>query len=151
MSEAPRDAVAWLEAALEEAIRSLEQGGLPIGSVLVDGTGSIVARGHNERVQGGDPTAHAEIVCLRRAGRRDDWDTCTLVSTLSPCPMCAGAAAICRIPRIIVGEHRTYLGAEDWMRSRGLEVLVLDDPRCVELMQRFQRDQPDLWAEDIGG
>jgi cytosine/creatinine deaminase len=139
-----------LDAAIEQAQKSWDEGGIPIGSVLIDETGHIVARGHNERVQSGDPTAHAEVVCIRRAGRRRDWSRLTLVSTLSPCPMCSGTAALFRIPRVIVGEHRTYVGAEDWMRSQGIEVIVLDDPQCVALMERFQREEPDLWAEDIG-
>lgn len=140
----------WLDAAIEQAEQSWNEGGIPIGSVLVDQSGAIVARGHNERVQSGDPTAHAEVVCVRHAGRRRDWNTLTLVSTLSPCPMCSGTAILFRIPRVIVGENRTFLGAEDWMRSCGIEVIVLDDGRCVDLMQRMQREKPDLWAEDIG-
>jgi cytosine/creatinine deaminase len=139
-----------LEAAIEEARSSWAQGGIPIGSVLLDESGRIVARGHNERVQSGDPTAHAEVVCVRRAGRRRDWRTLTLVSTLSPCPMCSGTAALFKIPRVVVGEHRTYFGAEEWMRSQGIAIVVLDDPRCVEMMERLLREKPDLWAEDIG-
>jgi cytosine deaminase len=140
----------WLEAALGQAEESWEQGGIPIGSVLVDQHGRIVARGHNERVQSGDPTAHAEVVCIRNAGRRRDWKRLTLVSTLSPCPMCSGTAILFQIPRVVIGENRTYLGAEDWMRRNGLEIVLLDDPRCVHLMERLQREKPDLWAEDIG-
>jgi cytosine deaminase len=140
----------WIDAAIEQAEKSWAEGGIPIGSVLVDGSGVIVARGHNERVQSGDPTAHAEVVCIRNAGRRRDWSSLTLVSTLSPCPMCAGTAILFRIPRVVVGEHRTFMGAEDWMRREGIEVIVLDDERCVALMQRVQREKPDLWAEDIG-
>lgn len=139
-----------MDAAIEQAEKSWGEGGIPIGSVLVDGGGEIVARGHNERHQKGDPTAHAEVTCIRNAGRRRDWSTCTLVSTLSPCPMCSGTAILFRIPRVIVGENRTFKGAEDWMREHGIEVEVLDDPRCVELMERVQRERPDLWAEDIG-
>ncbi len=140
----------WLDAALEQAEKSWREGGIPIGSVLVDASGSIVARGHNERVQSGDPTAHAEVVCLRKAKRRRDWRTLTLVSTLSPCSMCSGTAILFRIPRVVVGENRTFLGAEDWMRSHGVEIVLLDDPRCIALMERLQREKPDLWAEDIG-
>lgn len=141
----------WLEVALHEAERSWTQGGIPIGAVLVDGSGQIVARGHNERVQRGDPTAHAEVVCIRNAGRRRDWNRLTLVSTLSPCPMCSGTAVLFKIPRVVIGENQTFLGAEDWMRSNGIEIVHLDDPRCVRLMDRLQREKPDLWAEDIGG
>ncbi len=140
----------WLDAAIEQAGKSWREGGIPIGSVLVDDSGQIVARGHNERVQSGDPTAHAEVVCIRRAGRRRDWKTLTLVSTLSPCPMCSGTAILFKIPRVIVGENQTFTGAESWMKENGAEVIVLNDPRCVELMKRLQREKPDLWAEDIG-
>lgn len=140
----------WLNAAIEQAEKSWAEGGIPIGSVLVDGSGRIVARGHNQRVQSGDPTAHAEVVCIRNAGRRRDWRSLTLVSTLSPCPMCSGTAILFKIPRVIIGENRTFLGAEAWMQSNGTEVIVLTDPRCIALMERFQREKPDLWAEDIG-
>ena len=139
-----------MTAAIEQAEKSWNEGGIPIGSVLVDEHGEIVARGHNERVQSGDPILHAEMACLRNAGRRRDWSKCTLVSTLSPCPMCSGAAVLYRIPRVIVGEHKTFMGAEDWMRSNGIELIVLDDPRCIALMERLQNEKPDLWAEDIG-
>lgn len=145
----------WLDAALAQAAKSWNEGGIPIGSVLVDpsargGAGEIIARGHNMRVQSGDPTAHAEVVCIRSAGRRRDWNRLVLVSTLSPCPMCSGTAILFKIPRVIVGENRTFLGAEDWMRGSGIDVRVLDDPRCIEWMERLQREKPDLWAEDIG-
>jgi len=146
---------AWLDAAIEQAEKSWSEGGIPIGSVLVDpagerGRGTIIARGHNLRVQSGDPTAHAEVVCIRSAGRRRDWNKLVLVSTLSPCPMCSGTAILFKIPRVIVGENQTYLGAEEWMRGNGIEVTVLDDPRCVQLMERMKREKPELWAEDIG-
>jgi cytosine/creatinine deaminase len=140
----------WLAAARQQAEESWRQGGIPIGSVLVDRAGRIVAQGHNERVQGGDPTAHAEVVCIRNAGRRRDWSQLTLVSTLSPCSMCSGTAILFRIPRVVIGENRTFLGAEDWMRGNGIEIVNLDDPGCIELMERLQREKPDLWAEDIG-
>ena len=144
------DSASWLDAAIEQAELSWSEGGIPIGAVLIDGGGSIVARGHNERVQSGDPILHAEMACLREAGRRRDWSTCTLVSTLSPCPMCSGATVLYRIPRVIVGENTTFMGAEDWMRSNGIELVVLHDERCIALMQRLQKELPDLWAEDIG-
>jgi cytosine deaminase len=154
----------WLDSAIEQAEKSWSEGGIPIGSVLVDpasqnGRGEIVARGHNERVQSsklagdpskGDPTAHAEVMCMRNAGRRRDWNRLTLVSTLSPCPMCSGTSILFKIPRVIVGENRTFMGAEEWMKREGIEVIVLDDPRCIELMERMKREKPDLWAEDIG-
>ncbi|MBI1853295.1 MAG: nucleoside deaminase [Planctomycetes bacterium] len=144
------DASRWLDAAIEQAEKSWAEGGIPIGSVLVDSSGRVVARGHNERVQSGDPTAHAEVTCIRHAGRRRDWRSLTLVSTLSPCPMCSGTAILFKIPRVIVGENRTFAGAEEWMRRNGIDVVLRDDPRCVALMQRLQREKPDLWAEDIG-
>ena len=141
---------AWLDEAVRQAEKSWSEGGIPIGAVLVDAGGGIVARGHNERVQSGDPTAHAEVVCIRHAGRRRDWRQLTLVSTLSPCSMCSGTAVLFKIPRVVIGEHRTFRGAEDWMRGHGVDVVVLDDPRCVALLQRLQQEKPDLWAEDIG-
>ena len=140
----------WLDAAIEQAEKSWAEGGIPIGSVLVDASGLVVARGHNQRVQSGDPTAHAEVDCIRNAGRRRDWRQLTLVSTLSPCSMCSGTAILFKIPRVIVGENRTFMGAEDWMKKSGIEVIVLDDSRCIALMERLQREKPDLWAEDIG-
>jgi creatinine deaminase len=139
-----------LQEALEEARKGLREGGLPIGSVLADTAGKIVARGHNLRVQTGDPIAHAETVCIRNAGRRRDWTELTLVSTLSPCIMCTGTSLLYRIPRVIVGENRNFLGAEDLFRQRGVDLSVLDDPECVRLMGDFIRDHPDLWNEDIG-
>ena len=139
-----------LQEAIAEARQGLREGGLPIGSVLADRTGKIVARGHNLRVQTGDPTAHAETVCIRNAGRRRDWDKLTLVSTLSPCIMCTGTALLYRIPRVIVGENRNFLGAEDLFRQRGAELIVLEDPECIEMMADFIRDHADLWDEDIG-
>ncbi len=140
----------WLDAAVAQAEKSWSEGGIPIGSVLIDPSGTIVARGHNQRVQSGDPTAHAEVSCIRNAGRRRDWRELTLVSTLSPCPMCSGTAILFKIPRVIIGENRSFLGAESWMRENGIELVVVDDPRCLALMERLKRESPDLWAEDIG-
>lgn len=139
-----------LREALDEARAGLREGGLPIGSVLADKRGRIIARGHNLRVQIGDPTAHAEIVCIRNAGRRRDWPELTLVSTLSPCIMCTGTALLYRIPRVVIGENRNFMGAEDLFRQRGVKVEVLDDPECIELMREFIRTHADLWNEDIG-
>jgi creatinine deaminase len=143
-----------LDAAYEEARAGLREGGIPIGSALgsPDGTGGgqIIARGHNLRVQTGDTTAHAEVVCIRNAGRRRDWHTLTLASTLSPCIMCTGTTLLHRIPRVIIGENRTFLGGEDLFSQRGVSVIVVQDPRCIALLERFIRDQPDLWNEDIG-
>lgn len=141
---------ALLQEALAEAKTGLAEGGLPIGSVLADSHGRIVARGHNLRVQTGDPTAHAETVCIRNAGRRRDWPVLTLVSTLSPCIMCTGTALLYRIPRVVVGENQNFLGAEELFRERGVELIVMNDSQCVELMRDFIRSRSDLWNEDIG-
>ena len=140
----------YLTAALAQAEKSWNEGGIPIGSVLVDSSGKIVAAGHNERVQTGDPTAHAEMVAIRRAGRRRDWSRLTLVSTLSPCSMCSGTAILYRIPVVVLGENRTFQGEEAWMKNHGVEIHVLDDARAVAWMERLKREKPDLWAEDIG-
>ena len=139
-----------LDAAISEAEAGWSQGGIPIGSALLDDQARVVASGHNMRVQSGDPTAHAEVSCIRNAGRRRDWRKLTLVSTLSPCPMCSGTAILFKIPRVVIGEHRTFMGAEDWMRKQGIELHLVDDALCVALMERLQREKPDLWAEDIG-
>lgn len=139
-----------LDTALAQAEKSWSEGGIPIGSALLDANGAIVAAGHNRRVQDGDSTAHAEVTCVRAAGRRRDWSRLTLVSTLSPCVMCAGTTILHRIPRVVIGENQTFVGAEDLMRQHGIELIVADDPRCVALMERLQREKPDLWAEDVG-
>ena len=139
-----------LEAAYEQALKSQREGGIPIGSALVNERGVIVALGHNLRVQSDDPTAHAETVCIRSAGRRRDWHTLTLASTLSPCAMCTGTSILHRIPRVVIGENRTFQGREDWLRAEGIEVINLNDRRCIEMMERFIREKPELWNEDIG-
>ena len=126
------------------------EGGIPIGSVLADAEGNILSRGHNLRVQTGDPTAHAEVVCIRNAGRRIDWHRLILVSTLSPCIMCTGTALLYRIPRVIIGENKTFLGAEDLLAADGVECIVLNDSECIELMETFIMKYPELWNEDIG-
>lgn len=139
-----------LEAALEQARKSEREGGIPIGSALVNPAGVVVALGHNLRVQAGDPTAHAETVCIRNAGRRRDWHTLTLASTLSPCAMCSGTAVLHRIPRVVIGEHTTFMGREDWLKAAGAAVVLMHDARCQGLMDRFIRARPELWDEDIG-
>lgn len=139
-----------LDAALAEAEQGLAEGGIPIGSVLADAEGTIVARGHNLRVQTDDPTAHAEVVCIRNAGRRRDWPQLTLVSTLSPCVMCTGTALLFRVQRVVIGENETFTGAEPLFKQHGVELVHLDDDRCKQLMRRFIADRPDLWNEDIG-
>ncbi|MEQ9455436.1 MAG: nucleoside deaminase [Phycisphaeraceae bacterium] len=145
-----QQAATWLNHAIDQAIKSRDEGGIPIGSVLVDTKGDIVAAGHNLRVQTGDPTAHAEVACIRSAGRRRDWNTLTLVSTLSPCIMCSGTAILFRIPRVVIGENTTFVGAEELMRWKGVELITLHDDRCIDLMRTFIDKQPDLWNEDIG-
>jgi cytosine deaminase len=139
-----------LKEALAEAKVGLSEGGLPIGSVLAHAAGNIVARGHNLRVQTGDPTAHAEVACIRNAGRRRDWDSLILVSTLSPCVMCTGTALLFRIPTVIIGENRNFLGAEHLFAQAGVKLVVLDDPECIEMMRSFIAQHPNLWNEDIG-
>ena len=139
-----------LDAAYEQAIKSRDEGGIPIGSALIDPEGNIVAAGHNMRVQSGDSTAHAETVCIRNAGRRRDWHTLTLASTLSPCAMCTGTAILHQIPRVVIGEHETFLGREDWMAQEGVQIVLANDPRCIELMRVFIEEHPELWNEDIG-
>jgi cytosine deaminase len=140
----------WLDVAIEQAEKSWSEGGIPIGSALVDESGVIVSRGHNQRVQHGDPTAHAEVVCIRNAGRRRDWKSLTLISTLSPCVMCTGTTLLFGIPRVIIGENENFLGAEELLCSNGVDIRVLNDDRCIALMRRLKEEKPDLWAEDIG-
>lgn len=139
-----------LDAAYQQALKSLREGGIPIGSALGLPDGTVLAVGHNLRVQSGDTTAHAEVACIRAAGRRRDWHTLVLASTLSPCVMCTGTALLHRVPRVVVGENRTFLGAEDLLAARGVSLSVAQDPRCIELMERFIKDRPELWNEDIG-
>lgn len=141
----------FLDAAIEEARKGLEAGGIPIGSVLVL-DGRIVGRGHNQRVQKGSAVLHAEMDCLENAGRlaAADYARSTLYSTLSPCDMCSGAILLYRIPRVIVGENRTFRGPEDHLRERGVQLDIVDNAECVKLMADFIRINPELWNEDIG-
>jgi cytosine/creatinine deaminase len=136
--------------ALAEARASLEVGGVPVGAVLAAG-GEAIAAGHNERVQRGDPVAHGEISCLRNGGRRPSYAGTTLYTTLSPCQMCSGAILLFQIPRVVVGEARTFAGDLDFLRGRGVQVVLLDNPACVAVMEEFQTRYPDVWSEDIGG
>ncbi len=139
-----------LEAAYQQALKSKREGGIPIGSALCTQDGVVVSLGHNLRVQTGDSTAHAETVCIRNAGRRRDWHTLILASTLSPCAMCSGTAVLHRIPRVVIGENTTFQGREDWMRDSGATITVANDPRCIALMREFIAQRPELWNEDIG-
>ena len=141
----------FLQAAIDEARAGLAEGGIPIGSVLVL-DGKIVGRGHNRRVQKGSAVLHAEMDCLENAGRlkAGDYQRAILYSTLSPCDMCSGATLLYKIPHVVVGENRTFQGPEDYVRSRGVHLEILDDPACLRLMQEFIAAQPELWNEDIG-
>jgi len=141
----------FLRAAIEEAEVGLAEGGIPIGSVLVH-DGRILGEGRNRRVQRGSVILHGEMDALEHAGRRPAhvYRECTLYTTLSPCAMCSGAILLYGIPRVVVGENRTFVGEEDLLRARGVVVEVLQDPRCQDLMARFIQAQPTLWAEDIG-
>ncbi len=134
--------------AYQEAKAGFEEGGLPIGSILVEG-GAVVGAGHNRRIQDGDPIAHGEMDCLRRAGRRRHYKTTTLYTTLSPCMMCAGTIIQFGIPRLIVGEDKNFDGNIGFLSERGVEVALLQDSDCIELMGRFIREQPEIWNEDI--
>jgi cytosine deaminase len=136
--------------ALGQARTSLEGGGVPVGAVLAAGS-EVIAAGHNERVQRGDPVAHGEIACLRNAGRRPSYAGTTLYTTLSPCQMCTGAILLFRIPRVVVGEARTFAGDLDFLRERGVQIVLLDDPACIAAMEEFQTRYPEVWSEDIGG
>ncbi|MBX3432388.1 MAG: nucleoside deaminase [Pirellulales bacterium] len=141
----------FLQAAIDEARLGLAEGGIPIGSVLVI-DGAIVGRGHNRRVQRGSAILHAEMDCLENAGRLKaaDYRRAVLYSTLSPCDMCSGTALLYGIPRIVIGENRTFQGPEEYVRSRGVTLEIVDDPECVRLMEEFIAARPELWNEDIG-
>ncbi len=141
----------FLRAAIDEARQGLAEGGIPIGSVLVL-DGEIVGRGHNRRVQRGSPILHAETDAFENAGRLKarEYARCTLYSTLSPCDMCSGASLLYKIPRIVVGENQTFQGPEAMVRSRGVELVIVQDPECIALMEEFIRARPELWNEDIG-
>ncbi|CAN5702104.1 nucleoside deaminase [soil metagenome] len=141
----------FMQAALEEAKQGLAEGGIPIGSVLVI-DGKIVGRGHNRRVQQGSAILHAEMDCLENAGRltAKDYQRATLYSTLSPCDMCSGTALLYKIPKVVIGENMTFQGPEDYVRSRGVKLVILQDPTCIQLMRDFIANRPELWNEDIG-
>jgi cytosine/creatinine deaminase len=139
-----------MDAALEQARASLDTRGVPVGAVLASGA-DIIAAGHNERVQRGDPVAHGEIACLRNAGRQVSYQGMTLYTTLSPCQMCTGAILLFQIPRVVVGEAETFAGDLGFLASRGVAVVLLRDDRCVAVMREFQERYPEVWSEDIGG
>jgi creatinine deaminase len=141
----------FLQAAIDEAKQGLAEGGIPIGSVLVI-DGQIVGRGHNRRVQQGSAILHAEMDCLENAGRlkASDYRRTVLYSTLSPCDMCSGTALLYGIPHVVIGENRTFQGPEEYVRSRGVKLEIVDDPTCIQLMRDFIAAKPELWNEDIG-
>lgn len=145
------DHAKFMKAAVEEARKGRAVGGIPIGSVLVV-DGEIIGRGHNQRVQQGSTIRHAEMDCLEEAGRlpANTYQRATLYSTLSPCDMCSGAVLLYGIPHVVVGENQTFKGPEDYVRSRGVVVEVMDDTECIAIMQEFIADEPTLWNEDIG-
>ncbi len=141
----------FVQAAIDEAVTGRAEGGIPIGSVLVV-DGEVVGRGHNRRLQRGSVVLHAEMECLEQAGRlpASVYRRSALYSTLSPCDMCSGAVLLYGIPKVVVGQNRTFRGPEDYVRSRGVEVDVVDDPTCVRLLEDFMAEHPKLWSEDIG-
>jgi cytosine/creatinine deaminase len=141
---------AMLAVAIEEARAGLAEGGIPIGSALFDSSGALLGRGHNRRVQDGDPTSHGEVDAFRRAGRRRSYRDTVMATTLAPCWYCAGMVRQFGIPVVVVGESRTFAGGVDWLRSVGVEIVDLDSAECRELLGGFISEHPDVWAEDIG-
>ncbi|MBB4933339.1 cytosine deaminase [Lipingzhangella halophila] len=142
--------VSWLRVALAEAKAGQATGGIPIGAALVAADGTILGRGHNRRVQDGDPSAHGETAAFRNAGRQRGYAGTTMVTTLSPCWYCCGLVRQFGIPRVVIGEARTFHGGHDWLAENGVEIVLLDDPECVRLMEHFIAANPGLWFEDIG-
>jgi creatinine deaminase len=142
---------AFLEAAIEEAKQGLREGGIPIGSVLVH-EGKIIGRGHNQRIQRGSVIHHGEMNCLENAGRQPAkvYQRCTLYTTLSPCPMCTGAVLLYGIPKVVIGENSTFMGAEESLRAAGVEIEVVQNAECIDMMRGFIAQNPTLWNEDIG-
>ena len=140
----------FLKAAFKEALASYRQGGIPIGAVMVE-NGNIIGRGHNQRVQLNDPIAHGEMDCIRNAGRRASYKDVTLYTTLSPCMMCAGTIIQFGIPRVVVGENLSFKGNLEFLKSHGVEILLMNDSGCHDLMQKFIKGKPILWDEDIAG
>lgn len=141
----------FMQAAIEEAEKGRDEGGVPIGSVLVH-EGTIIGRGHNQRQQKGSAILHGEMSALEDAGRQPArvYRNCVIYTTLSPCPMCSGAIRLYQIPRVVIGENQTFLGDERLLKSSGIEIEVLQDPRCIQLMEDFIAAHPEMWNEDIG-
>ncbi|WP_067975589.1 nucleoside deaminase [Nocardiopsis trehalosi] len=140
----------WLSIAVEEAETGRDEGGVPIGAALIGADGRVLGRGHNRRVQDGDPSAHGETAAFRAAGRQRSYAGTTMVTTLSPCWYCSGLVRQFGISRVVIGEARTFHGGHDWLAENGVEVVLLDDARCVGLMTDFIAARPELWFEDIG-
>ena len=140
----------FIRLAYEQALKSYREGGLPIGAVMAE-DGEVIAVGHNRRVQEQDPIAHGEMDCFRRAGRRPRYDTVTMYTTLSPCMMCAGTIVQFGVKRVVIGEASNFPGNPEFLRQHGVEVVLLDDADCIELMSRFICEKPELWDEDIAG
>ena len=141
---------AWLAIAVQEAEAGLAEGGIPIGAALMSADGQVLGRGHNRRVQDGDPSVHGETAAFRDAGRQASYRGTTMVTTLSPCWYCSGLVRQFGISRVVIGEARTFVGGHDWLAEHGVEIVVIDDARCVALMRDFVADRPELWNEDIG-
>jgi cytosine deaminase len=141
---------AWLAIALEEARTGLDEGGIPIGAALIGADGTVLGRGHNRRVQDGDPSTHGETDAFRRAGRQRSYRGTTMVTTLSPCWFCSGLIRQFGISRVVIGEAQTFSGGHDWLAENGVEVVLLDDAECVQMMTDFIAAHPELWNEDIG-
>ena len=141
----------FMKVAIEEALKGLNDGGIPIGSVLVI-DGKIIGRGHNRRIQENDPVLHGEMHCLKNAGRlkAKDYQKATLYTTLSPCDMCTGAVLLYKIPRVVMAENKTFQGAEDLLKSKGVELINLNMPEAIEMMEDFIKKHPEIWYEDIG-
>ena len=150
MSDRGTDFEAWLAIAVDEAEAGLAEGGIPIGAALLSADGQVLGRGHNRRVQDGDPSTHGETAAFRAAGRQASYRGTTMVTTLSPCWYCSGLVRQFGISRVVVGEARTFVGGHDWLAEHGVEIVLLDDERCVRLMSDFIAAQPQLWNEDIG-
>jgi cytosine deaminase len=146
----PVQARSWLATAVEEARTGLAEGGIPIGAALYGPDGRLLGRGHNRRVQDDDPSTHAETAAFRAAGRQRSYRGTTMVTTLSPCWYCSGLVRQFGISRVVIGEAATFSGGHDWLAAHGVEIVLLDDPECVELMRAFIGRNPDLWNEDIG-
>jgi cytosine deaminase len=146
----PELARTWLATAVEEARAGLAEGGIPIGAALYSADGKVLGRGHNRRVQDADPSVHGETDAFRNAGRQRSYKGTTMVTTLSPCWYCSGLVRQFGISRVVVGEARTFHGGHDWLAEHGVEIVVLDDPECVAMMEEFIAARPELWNEDIG-